>query len=35
MPIERSISIDTLEDWAEAERALERQPHDHHHHHHE
>lgn len=33
MPIERSISIDTLEDWAEAERALERQPHDHHHHH--
>ena len=35
MPAERSISIDTLEDWAEAERALERQPHDHHHHHHE
>jgi CMP-N-acetylneuraminic acid synthetase len=35
MPPERSISIDTPEDWAEAERALERQPHDHHHHHHE
>ena len=35
MPPERSISIDTLEDWEEAERALERQPHDHHHHHHE
>ena len=35
MPAERSISIDTPEDWAEAERALERQPHDHHHHHHE
>ncbi len=35
MPAERSISIDTLEDWAEAERALERQPRDHHHHHHE
>jgi CMP-N,N'-diacetyllegionaminic acid synthase len=35
MPHERSISIDTPEDWAEAERALERQPHDHHHHHHE
>jgi CMP-N,N'-diacetyllegionaminic acid synthase len=33
MPAERSISIDTLEDWAEAERALESQPHDHHHHH--
>jgi CMP-N-acetylneuraminic acid synthetase len=35
MPAERSISIDTPEDWAEAERALERQPRDHHHHHHE
>ena len=35
MPAERSISIDTPDDWAEAERALERQPHDHHHHHHE
>ena len=35
MPSERSISIDTLEDWAEAERALARQPQDHHHHHHE
>jgi len=35
MPAERSISIDTLDDWAEAERALERQPRDHHHHHHE
>ena len=32
MPIERSISIDTPEDWAEAERALANQPHDHHHH---
>jgi N-acylneuraminate cytidylyltransferase len=35
MPVERSISIDTPEDWEEAERALARQPHDHHHHHHE
>jgi len=35
MPAERSISIDTDDDWAEAERALERQPRDHHHHHHE
>ena len=35
MPAERSISIDTPDDWAEAERALERQPRDHHHHHHE
>lgn len=26
MPIERSISIDTMDDWAEAERALLRQP---------
>lgn len=31
MPPERSISIDTLEDWAEAERALANQPQDHHH----
>ena len=35
MPAERSISIDTPEDWEDAERALERQPHDHHHHHHD
>jgi CMP-N,N'-diacetyllegionaminic acid synthase len=35
MPVERSISIDTPEDWEDAERALERQPHDHHHHHHD
>jgi len=35
MPPERSISIDSTEDWAEAERALAAQPHDHHHHHHE
>ena len=35
MPAERSISIDTDDDWAEAERALARQPRDHHHHHHE
>ena len=35
MPPERSISIDTLEDWAEAERALTRRPPDHHHHDHE
>jgi len=34
MPIERSISIDTPEDWAEAERQLANQPQDHHHHHH-
>jgi CMP-N,N'-diacetyllegionaminic acid synthase len=34
MPIERSISIDTQEDWAEAERQLANQPQDHHHHHH-
>lgn len=33
MPIERSISIDTPEDWAEAERQLANQPKDHHHHH--
>ena len=26
MPIERSISIDTMDDWADAERALIRQP---------
>ena len=31
MPIERSISIDTLEDWEEAERQLANQPKDHHH----
>jgi CMP-N,N'-diacetyllegionaminic acid synthase len=35
MPIERSISIDTAEDWEAAEHALAHQPHDHHHHHHE
>ena len=35
MPAERSIRIDTPEDWAAAEQALARQPHDHHHHHHE
>jgi CMP-N,N'-diacetyllegionaminic acid synthase len=35
MPHERAISIDTPEDWDEAEQALARQPHDHHHHHHE
>jgi CMP-N-acetylneuraminic acid synthetase len=33
MPPERSISIDTLEDWAEAEHALAHQPKDHHHQH--
>jgi N-acylneuraminate cytidylyltransferase len=33
MPIERSISIDTPEDWEEAERQLANQPKDHHHHH--
>ena len=35
MPAERSISIDDLEDWAAAEQALARRPHDHHYHHHE
>ena len=35
MPIERSISIDTPEDWEAAEHALAHQPQDHHHHHHE
>ena len=35
MPVERSISIDTPEDWEEAERQLANQPKDHHHHHHE
>jgi N-acylneuraminate cytidylyltransferase len=35
MPPERSISIDTLEDWAEAERALAMRPPDHHHHDHD
>jgi CMP-N,N'-diacetyllegionaminic acid synthase len=34
MPADRSISIDSFEDWAEAEAALARQPRDHHHHHH-
>jgi CMP-N-acetylneuraminic acid synthetase len=33
MPIERSISIDTPEDWDAAEHALANQPKDHHHHH--
>jgi len=33
MPAERSISIDTAEDWEEAERQLANQPKDHHHHH--
>ena len=33
MPPERSISIDTPEDWIEAEHALANQPKDHHHHH--
>jgi len=33
MPADRSISIDSFDDWAEAEAALARQPHDHHHHH--
>lgn len=33
MPAERSISIDDLHDWAEAEAALARRPLDHHHHH--
>jgi CMP-N-acetylneuraminic acid synthetase len=32
MPIERSISIDTPDDWDEAERQLANQPKDHHHH---
>lgn len=30
MPADRSISIDSFEDWAEAEAALARQPRDHH-----
>jgi CMP-N,N'-diacetyllegionaminic acid synthase len=30
MPAERSISIDDLEDWAEAERAIAKRPPDHH-----
>ncbi|HYE86311.1 MAG TPA: acylneuraminate cytidylyltransferase family protein [Vicinamibacterales bacterium] len=33
MPADRAISIDSFEDWADAEAALARQPHDHHHHH--
>jgi CMP-N,N'-diacetyllegionaminic acid synthase len=33
MPAERSVSIDTPEDWDEAEHALANQPRDHHHHH--
>jgi CMP-N,N'-diacetyllegionaminic acid synthase len=33
MPEDRSISIDVLEDWDAAERALARRPPDHHHHH--
>lgn len=33
MPAERSISIDDLEDWAAAERAIARRPPDHHHDH--
>lgn len=33
MPADRSISIDSFEDWAEAEAALARQPRDQHHHH--
>jgi hypothetical protein len=33
MPRERSISIDTPDDWVEAEHALANQPKDHHHHH--
>ena len=33
MPAERAVSIDDLHDWAEAEQALARRPHDHHHHH--
>ena len=35
MPLERSISIDSHEDWEAAEHALAHQPQDHHHHHHE
>ena len=35
MPPERSISIDDLEDWAAAERAIAKRPPDHHHHEHE
>ena len=31
MPAERSISIDDLDDWAAAERAIEKRPPDHHH----
>jgi len=33
MPVERSISIDDLEDWDAAERALAKRPLEHHHHH--
>lgn len=33
MPVERSLSIDTPEDWAEAEHAIARRPAQHHHHH--
>lgn len=33
MPADRSLSIDTPEDWAEAEQALARRPQHHHHHH--
>jgi len=33
MPADRSISIDDLEDWDAAERALARRPPEHHHHH--
>ena len=33
MPAERSISIDDLEDWDAAERALAKRPPEHHHHH--
>jgi CMP-N,N'-diacetyllegionaminic acid synthase len=32
MPADRSISIDTPEDWIEAEQAIARRPPDHHHH---
>jgi CMP-N,N'-diacetyllegionaminic acid synthase len=35
MAPERSLSIDTLEDWAEAEQALANRPADHHHHDHD
>jgi len=34
MPSDRSISIDSFEDWDEAEAALAKQPRDHHHQHH-